>query len=101
MNDMAEQYSKIVECATELADFFLDHEGGTFALAVVCEILQVLLRAGELSAAILVIETVCRTSKIELPLEVNKDLTCYSFNMEQFVELLNEILETFFERRRE
>lgn len=99
MNDLAEQYSKTVECATELTDFFLDQEGGTFALAVVCEILQVLLQAGELSAAILVIENVCRTSKIELPLDVNKDLTCCSFNTEQFAESLIEILETFFERR--
>ena len=92
MSDLAEQYTKIVECATELADFFLDQEGGAFALAVVCEILQVLLRAGELSAASLVIETVCRTSKIEPSLELNKELACYSFNIEQFVELLHELL---------
>ena len=96
MNDMAEQYSKMVECVTELADFFLDQEGGAFALAIVCEILQVLLRAGELSAVSLVIETVCRTSKIELPTEVNQDLACCSFNMELFVELLNETLEPLF-----
>ena len=51
MNDMAEQYSKMVECATELADFFLDHKNGAFALTIVCEILQVLLQSGELSAA--------------------------------------------------
>ena len=96
MNDMAEQYSKMVECVTELADFFLDQEGGAFALAIVCEILQVLLRAGELSAVSLVIETVCRTSKIELSTEVNQDLACCSFNMELFVELLNETLEPLF-----
>lgn len=59
MNDMAEQYSKMVECATDLADFFLDQEGGAFVLAVVCEILQALLRAGELPVVSLLVDIIC------------------------------------------
>lgn len=94
MNDLAEQYSKMVECATDLADFFLDQEGGTFVLAVVCEILQALLRAGELSAASLVVETIYQMSEIELSLEGLWNRNCQSFFIEQFVDILCEILAT-------
>ena len=92
MNDLAEQYSKMVECATELADFFLDQEGGTFTLTIVCEMLQILLRAGELSALGLIVETICEVSRIELPPEMVRNPNTQNFIVEQFAELLGEIL---------
>lgn len=92
MNDLAEQYSKMVECATELADFLLDQEGGTFALAVVCEILQVLLRSGELSATYLVLKLTCRAGEIVFDPGIYKACESYNFYIEQFVELLHELL---------
>ena len=94
MNDLAEQYSIMVECATELADFFLDQEGGIFVLSVVCEILQVMIRAGELTAASLVVEAIYRMSKIELSLEGLWNRNLQSFFIEQFVDILCEILTT-------
>lgn len=94
MNDLAEQYSIMVESATELADFFLDQEGGIFVLSVVCEILQVMIRAGELTAASLVVEAIYRMSKIELSLEGLWNRNLQSFFIEQFVDILCEILTT-------
>ena len=92
---MAEQYSKMVECATELADFFLDQEGGAFALAVVCEILQVLLGAGQFSAACLAIKIIFHSTKVELPTTIAKCKNdIHFYYMEQLVELLSEILKT-------
>ena len=93
MNNLAEQYSKMVECATELADFFLDQKNGAFTLTIVCEILQVLLQSGELSAAGFVIESIFQLSEIEFPLEIDTDVENISFNLEQYMELLSEILE--------
>lgn len=93
MNDVAEQYSKMVECATDLADFFLDQEGGAFALAVACEMLQVLLRAGELPAAYLAVEIICQVNEVEFPLGLVNDFDIESFYIEQFVDLLHEVLE--------
>lgn len=97
MNDLAEQYSIMVECATELADFFLDQEGGAFALAVACEMLQVLLRAEELPAASLVVDTICQISEIDLPRGTDKQLDKGSFDIKCFVELLIEVLKLRFE----
>lgn len=94
MNDLTKQYSKMVECATDLADFFLDQEGGAFTLAVVFEILQVLLQSGELSAASLVVETVCQVNESESPLESDKDLGNSSHNIERFITFLNEVINT-------
>ena len=93
MNDLAEQYSKMVECATDLADFFLDQEGGAFVLAVVCEILQALLQAGELSAASLVAETICQVNESESPLGSDKDLVSSSLNIGRFVTFLIEVID--------
>lgn len=93
MNNLAEQYSKMVECATDLADFFLDQEGGAFVLAVVCEILQALLQAGELSAASLVLETICQVNESESPLGSDKDLVNSSLNIERFVTFLIEVID--------
>ena len=93
MNDLAEQYSKMVECATELADFFLDQEGGTFALIVVCEMLQILLQSRELSAAYLAVEIICQVNEVEFPLGLVNDFDIESFYIEQFVDLLHEVLE--------
>lgn len=93
MNDLAEQYSKMVECATDLADFFLDQEGGAFVLAVVCEILQALLQAGELPAASLVVETICQVNESESPLGSDKDLVNSSLNIERFVTFLIEVID--------
>jgi hypothetical protein len=97
VNDLPEQYSKMVECATELADYFLDQEGGAFALAVACEMLQVLLRAGELPAANLVVDTICQMSEIDLPRGTDKQLDKGSFDIKCFVELLIEVLKSRFE----
>ena len=93
MNNLAEQYSKMVECATELADFFLDQEGGTFALIVVCEMLQKLLQSRELSAAYLAVEVICQGNEVEFPLGLVNDFDIESFYIEQFVDLLHEVLE--------
>lgn len=93
MNNLAEQYSKMVECATDLADFFPDQEGGAFVLAVVCEILQALLQAGELSAASLVVETICQVNESESPLGSDKDLVNSSLNIERFVTFLIEVID--------
>ena len=81
MNDLAEQYSIMVECAT-----------GTFTLTIVCEMLQILLRAGELSALGLIVETICEVSRIELPPEMVRNPNTQNFIVEQFAELLGEIL---------
>lgn len=94
MNDLPEQYSKMVECATELADSFLDQEGGAFVLAVVCEILQALLRAGEQPAASLVVDTICQISEIDSTLGTEIKLDKHSFDIDMFVDILNEALES-------
>ncbi len=93
MSDLAKQYSKMVECATDLADFFLDQEGGAFALTVICDMLQVLLQAKELPAAVLVIKTICQVSESEFPLKTGKNLDSQNFNIEQLIEILSEILK--------
>ena len=93
MNCIAEQYSKMVEDTAELADFFLDQEGGHFVLTVICEILQMLLQAGELSAAFLVEKTVFQVSETEFPLEMEKDPDSRGFHVKQFAALLLEIFE--------
>lgn len=93
MNCIAEQYSKMVEDTAELADFFLDQEGGYFILTVVCEILQMLLQAGELSAAFLMMKTAFQVSGTEFPLEMDKEPDSGAFHAEQFAALLREILE--------
>lgn len=94
MNDMAEQYSKMVECATDLTEFFLDQDGGAFALTVVYEMLQILTKAEEQSAASLVLETICLIGDIKLPLEKYESFGNSSFNLGYFVELIEEALET-------
>ena len=94
MNNLAEQYSKMVGCATELADFFLDQEGGAFALTVVYEMLQILIKAEEQSAASLVLENICLIGDIKLPLGKYESFGNTSFNLGHFVELIGEALET-------
>lgn len=96
MNDMAEQYSKMVECATELADYFLDQEGGAFALAVACEMLQVLLQAGELPAASLIVDTICQIREVDSTLGTEIKLDKHSFDIDMFVDILIEALESRF-----
>lgn len=93
MNGIAEQYSKMVEETTELADFFLDPKAWNFALTIICEILRALLQAGELSAAHLMMKNVFLVSEIELPLEMDKQSGSRRFQIEQFTALLREILE--------
>ena len=92
MNGRAEQYSKMVKDTAELADFFIDQEGGYFILTVVCEILQMLLQAGEPSAAFLMIKTVFQVSGTEFPLKMDQEPDSRAFHAEQFAALLCEIL---------
>ena len=62
-------------------------------MTAVCESLQMLLQAGELSAAVLMIKTVFQVSGIEFPLEMDKEPDSRAFHAEQFAALLWEILE--------
>ena len=62
-------------------------------LAVVCEILQALLQAGELPAASLVVETICQVNESESPLGSDKDLVNSSLNIERFVTFLIEVID--------
>ena len=62
-------------------------------MTVVCEILQMLLQAGERSAAYLMMKTVFQVSEIEFPLEIDKQSDGRRFHAEQFASLLREILE--------
>ncbi len=89
-----EQYTEVVNSATELADYFFDQEGGDYTLAIVCEILEAFLQDGELPAVYVVIETACRAGDVGFPLEGDTDFGYISFHLERFAELLSEAMET-------
>lgn len=94
MKNRKEQYTEVVNSAAELADYFFDQEGGDYTLAIVCEILEALLEDGELTAAYVVLETVCRGGDIDFPMEGDTDFGYIGFHLERFAELLSETLKT-------
>lgn len=94
MNNRKEQYTEVMSSAAELADYFFDQEGGDFTLAIVCEILDDLLKGKELPAACAVLKAACRVSDIKFPLEGDTYVGYLGFYLEQSVDLLIAALET-------
>ena len=88
MNDAAKWYPQMIEDISEIADVFLDFEGGDIFLVVLYEVLQELLEHKQFLALVVIIKELYAVAQILLPCNIED--SDYSI---LFVQAIRDLLQ--------
>lgn len=93
MNDNLTQYEIILNQASEIADMFLDMDGGSFFLALICELLQELIVANNFAGATIIIGKLYEVSGVPVTSNAECRVKKDSSWMNLLITAITDLLE--------